>query len=34
MRVEGDDGIPDDDISVRRWGLDEELVGEGEMSLV
>ena len=30
MRVEGDDGVPNDDISMRRWGLEEELVGEGD----
>ena len=30
VRVEGDGGVPNDDISVRRWDLEEELVGEGE----
>ena len=29
VRVEGDGGVPNDDISVRRWDLEEELVGEG-----
>ena len=28
--VEGDYGVPNDDVSVPRWGLEEELVGEGE----
>ena len=28
--MEGDDGVPNDDILVPRWGLEEELVGEGE----
>ena len=30
VRVEGDNGVPNDGVSVRRWGLEEELVGEGE----
>ena len=30
VRVEGDDGVSNDSVSVRRWGLEEELVGEGE----
>ena len=30
VRVEGDDGVLNDGVSVRRWGLEEELVGEGE----
>ena len=34
--VEGDDGVPNDDVSVRQWGLEEESVGEreGEASVV
>jgi len=30
VHVEGDDGVLNDGVSVRRWGLEEELVGEGE----
>ena len=30
VRVEGDNGVPNDGVSVRRWGLEEELVGDGE----
>ena len=30
VRVEGDNGVPNDGVSVRRWGLEEELVGKGE----
>ena len=28
--MDGDDGVPNDDVSMPRWGLEEELVGEGE----
>ena len=36
MCVKGDDGVPNDDVSVRQWGLEEESVGEreGEASVV
>ena len=28
--MDGDDGVPNDDVSMPRWGLEEELVGEEE----
>jgi len=28
--VEGDDGVSNNGVLVRRWGLEEELVGKGE----